>query len=155
MMRRMGMLGVLGAAWALSGCSSAPTRSYTLYTIAPHDTGQTAAKLAIVPSTTSPRVRIDAVHIPPAFDRVEVVTRVGRGELKINDSDHWSASLAQLARQTLERRPCGTLAAGFGDRSAPEQTRGSVGHQRRHSGTRSATGWRVALRQLRHRRYPE
>jgi len=76
---------------ALSACSSAPTRLFTLYPVAPN------APSAYV----GPPIRVDAVHLPPALDRIEVVSEVSPGELKINDLEHWSAPLSQQARQTL------------------------------------------------------
>jgi uncharacterized lipoprotein YmbA len=76
---------------ALNACSSAPTRLFTLYPVAP------SAPSAYV----GPPIRVDAVHLPPALDRIEVVSEVSPGELKINDLAHWSAPLSQEARQTL------------------------------------------------------
>jgi uncharacterized lipoprotein YmbA len=76
---------------ALSACSSAPTRLFALYPVAP------SAPSAYL----GPPIRVDAVHLPPALDRIEVVTEVSPGELKINDLEHWSAPLSQEARQAL------------------------------------------------------
>jgi uncharacterized protein len=92
---------------ALAACHSAPTRIYTLYPVNP--------SRAVV-AYQGPPVRIDAVHIPPALDRIEVTTTVSPGELKINDNDHWSAPLLQVARQTLSmdlasRLPPGSVLA--------------------------------------------
>jgi len=84
---------VLGTAMlALCGCQSAPTRIHTL---------ELAAPAARVDSYRAPPLRIDAVHIPLGWDRVEILSPTGAGELKIDDFDRWSAPLAQLVRQVL------------------------------------------------------
>ena len=114
--RWVSCLAAIGASCHLSGCSSAPTRSYTLYPVPPRVAGPVAAPLATVNTYGGTQVRIDAVHVPPTFDRVEVVTTIARGEMKINDSAHWAASLPQLARQVLStdlawRLPPGAVVA--------------------------------------------
>jgi len=82
-----GLLGLL-----LTSCQSAPTRIYTLYAVAP---------AAPISSYAGPAVRVDAVHVPPALDRIELVSDIAPGELKVSDLDHWSAPLGQIARQAL------------------------------------------------------
>jgi uncharacterized lipoprotein YmbA len=77
---------------SLASCRSAATRSYTLYAVPPQ---------AEPSGYSGAAIRVDAVHFPPALDRLEVVTEVAPGELKINDLDHWSAPLGQAARQAL------------------------------------------------------
>lgn len=83
---------MLLAAVLVAGCRSAPTRLFTLYGVAPV-TGRNAY--------AGPAVRIDAVHVPPALDRIEVVGDIAPGEQSISDLDHWSAPLGQVARQAL------------------------------------------------------
>jgi uncharacterized lipoprotein YmbA len=88
---------LLGAAAAMlapviMSCHSAPTRVFTLDASAP---------TSALGSYGGPPIRIDAVHVPPALDRIEVVSNIAPGELKINDLDHWSAPLGQAARQAL------------------------------------------------------
>jgi len=84
---------VLGTAMlALYGCHSAPTRIHTL---------ESAAPAARVDSYQAPPLRIDAVHVPLGWDRVEILSPTAAGELKIDDFDRWSAPLAQLVRQVL------------------------------------------------------
>jgi uncharacterized lipoprotein YmbA len=85
------LLFTAGTVAALSACSSAPTRLFTLYPVAPN------APSAYV----GPPIRVDAVHLPPALDRIELVSEVSPGELKINDLEHWSAPLSQEAREAL------------------------------------------------------
>lgn len=76
----------------LISCHSAPTRIYTLYAVAP---------AAPISRYEGPAIRVDAVHVPPALDRIEVVSDIAPGELKVGDLDHWSAPLAQIAKQAL------------------------------------------------------
>jgi uncharacterized lipoprotein YmbA len=82
---------VLTAAW-LTACQSAPTRIYTLYAVAP---------VAPREPYTGPALRIDAVHFPPALDRIEIVRDIAPGEMSLSDLDHWSAPLGEAARQAL------------------------------------------------------
>lgn len=77
---------------ALCGCQSAPTRIHTL---------EPAAAASRVDSYPAPPLRIDAVHVPLGWDRVEILSPTAAGELKIDDFDRWSAPLAQLVRQVL------------------------------------------------------
>jgi uncharacterized protein len=83
------LAGILAA--SLCACHSAPTRLYTLYTVAP------SARATY----SGPPIRVDSVHVPPALDRIEVISDVTPGELKISDLDHWSAPLGQAVRQAL------------------------------------------------------
>jgi len=76
----------------LSACSSAPTRIYTLYAVAPATTRSTYA---------GPPLRVDAVHFPPALDRIEIIRNLGPGQLQLSDTAHWSAPLGAIARQAL------------------------------------------------------
>jgi uncharacterized lipoprotein YmbA len=76
----------------LCACQSAPTRLYTLYAVPSATSGATY---------TGPPVRVDAVHFPPALDRIEIVRDVAPGEMTLTDLAHWSAPLGQTARQTL------------------------------------------------------
>ena len=77
---------------ALTSCRSAPTRIFTLYSVEP---------AAAPRSYAGPPIRVDAVHVPPALDRIEVVSNIAPGEISISDLDHWSAPLGQMARQAL------------------------------------------------------
>jgi len=73
-------------------CQSAPTRLYTLYSVPP---AASAGAYAGAP------IRVDAVHFPPALDRIEMIRDDAPGEMHLSDVDHWSAPLSQTARQTL------------------------------------------------------
>ncbi len=73
-------------------CQSTPTHLLTLEPVAP---------ATLSSAHDGPPIRVDAVHLPPALDRAEVVGSQGPGGLMIYDFDQWSAPLGQLARQTL------------------------------------------------------
>ena len=83
---------VAGMAVFLTSCQSAPTRLFALDPIAP---------TSIPSSYNGPAIRVDAVHIPPALDRIEILSEIGLGEFKVSDRDQWVAPLGQLARQAL------------------------------------------------------
>ncbi len=76
---------------ALVACGSAPTRIYPLTPVQP------AARI----DSAVPIVRVDSVHVPPEWDRIEILSPTLAGALKINDFDRWSAPLAQATRQVL------------------------------------------------------
>jgi uncharacterized lipoprotein YmbA len=92
-------------ALVLAGCHSAPTRLHGL------DPTEPAAR---VHADQAPALRIDAVNVPAAWDRSEILRPSPAGTLEVSDFDHWSAPLAQMARQTLSddldrRLPSGTV----------------------------------------------
>jgi uncharacterized lipoprotein YmbA len=118
--RRSGFLGMTAslASLLLISCHSAPTRIYTLYAVAPAST---------IAPYAGPAIRVDAVHVPPALDRIEVVSDIAPGELKVSDLDHWSAPLAQVAKQALSADMLARLPSGrviFPNLSKPEGTLG-------------------------------
>jgi uncharacterized lipoprotein YmbA len=80
------------AALALYACQSAPTRIYDLNPAPPSTRMDTYR---------SPPLRIDAVHVPPGWDRIEILTPTAEGGLKIDDFDRWPAPLTQVIRQVL------------------------------------------------------
>jgi uncharacterized lipoprotein YmbA len=87
----------------LVSCHSAPTRIFTLYAVAP---------AAPISRYTGPAIRVDAVHVPPALDRIEVVSDIAPGELKVSDLDYWSAPLGQVAKQALSADMVARLPSG-------------------------------------------
>jgi uncharacterized protein len=120
MARYSKLLGVAAAMLvpALMSCHSEPTRIFTLYAVSP---------AAAPGSYGGPPIRVDAVHVPPALDRIEVVSNVAPGELKINDLDHWSAPLGQAARQALSADMVSRLPQGrviFPHLAKPEEALG-------------------------------
>jgi hypothetical protein len=46
-------------------------------------------------------VQLDAVHIPPALDRPELVSQIAPNRLNVNDQDRWGAPLGEMMRRTL------------------------------------------------------
>lgn len=83
----------------LAGCAGAPTRIHTLEASGP---GAPAARWA------GGAFRVDTVHVPPAFDRPELVRRTDSYTVTLSDTDRWAAPLGELVRraltQDLERR---------------------------------------------------
>jgi uncharacterized protein len=79
---------------ALTGCGhSAPTRVFTLAAAAPAN--------APAASYAGPPFRVDAVRMPAALDRLEVVQQSTAEELKVHDLAHWGAPPGDLARLAL------------------------------------------------------
>jgi uncharacterized protein len=94
-----------GIAIALSACQSARTRIYSL---------DAAAPAAHVDNYRAPPLRVDALSVPASWDRIQLLKVSSAGALQISDFDHWSAPLAQMARQTLsadldQRLPSGSV----------------------------------------------
>lgn len=61
-----------------------------------------------------PALRIDTLNVPASWDRIEILSPSAAGELRISEFDHWSAPLAQIARQILsddldQRLPLGSV----------------------------------------------
>jgi uncharacterized protein len=89
----------------LGACHSSPTKIYTIDAVSP------ATRTNTYPA---PPLRVDALNIPASWDRIEILTVSGTGALEIHDFDHWSAPLAQMARQALsndldQRLPPGSV----------------------------------------------
>lgn len=97
---------VLATASILAGCgTSPPTRFYTLEAIAP------AAGAAVV-RLASPPLQVRAVHVPPAWDRIELLREVGPGQVQVREFDEWAAPLGSSARQALTEDLAGRLPSG-------------------------------------------
>ncbi len=77
----------------LAGCAGAPTRIHTLEASGP---GAAAAS-----GWARGSFRLDAVHVPPAFDRPELVRRTDPYTVVLSDNDRWAAPLGELVRRTL------------------------------------------------------
>jgi uncharacterized protein len=89
----------------LCACHSAPTKIYTIDAVSP------ATRTTTYPA---PPLRVDTLNIPASWDRIEILTVSATGALEIHDFDHWSAPLAQMARQALsndldQRLPPGSV----------------------------------------------
>lgn len=92
-------------ALVLGACHSAPTRVYTL---------EAGTPVARMESYQAPALRIDTLSVPAGWDRIEILVPSSAGTLQISDFDHWSAPLAQIARQALsadldQRLPSGSV----------------------------------------------
>ncbi len=98
--------GVIGAVVAFAGCgTSPPTRFYTLAPIGP-STG------AAVVSLASPPLQVRAVHVPPAWDRIELLREIAPGQVQVREFDQWAAPLGRSARQALTEDLATRLPAG-------------------------------------------
>lgn len=111
-------LALAGAAFAtLAGCSSTPTRFWTIEPVAG------------VPSASVVRgapVQVSAVHVPLAIDRLEVVQHDQANQVKVLDFDRWSAPPGSLLRVALTQDLAARLpAAGvvYPDAPAPKAVR--------------------------------
>jgi hypothetical protein len=102
----------------LAGCSSTPTRFWTvepISAVAPPTAGRSLAP-----------VQVTAVHVPLAIDRLEIVRHDSANRVTVLDFDRWSAPPGDLLRRTLTqdlitRRPTGSVV--FPDAPAPPGTR--------------------------------
>jgi uncharacterized lipoprotein YmbA len=88
----------------LGACGhSAPTHLLTL-DLAPPATASA--------SYAGPPLRLTAVQVPPAIDRLEFASSVSATELRLQDQYRWSASLGSLARGVLLRDLAARLPEG-------------------------------------------
>ena len=119
MTRRGSFLLAAALAAELAGCAGAPTRIHTLEP----SPGEAAGRWA------RPAFRVDAVHIPPAFDRPELVRREGPYTVALSDRDRWAAPLGELVRRALTQDLASRLPAGaviFPDAPKPPVAAGLV-----------------------------
>jgi uncharacterized protein len=80
------------------GCSSSPSRFYTL---SPLENPQLAASDS--PQAACIIVAVGPVAIPDYMDRPQIVTRSGRNEAVVNEFDRWSGSLEDdISRVLIE-----------------------------------------------------
>jgi uncharacterized protein len=116
--RTAGALAVL----LLAGCGhSPPTRFFTLDPAPP-------SRLATAVASVSP-IQLDAVHIPPALDRPQVVTQLGANRLDVHDLDQWASPLGEMMRRTLAQDLLARLPQGefvLPDAPRPQGVRGLV-----------------------------
>lgn len=81
----------------LAGCSGSPRTQF--YTLDPVSAPATAATSN---STRSHRpITVGQVQLPPALDRLSLVTRTGPDQLSVSDENRWAAPLDDLVRRTL------------------------------------------------------
>ncbi len=97
-------LGLLLASSAmLTACASAPTRFFTLDPVTPSQ--------PLAAAYPGPPVKVQAVNIPPALDREELVSETAPGVVRVHDLEHWEAPLGLTARQVLVQDLAGRLPA--------------------------------------------
>ncbi len=97
--------GLALAGAALTGCGhSAPTRIFTLAAAGPSN--------AAAATYAGPPFRVDAVRMPAALDRLEVVQQSTAEELTVHDLAHWGAPPGDLARLALTQDLVARLPAG-------------------------------------------
>jgi uncharacterized lipoprotein YmbA len=117
----MRRLTVVLACVILAGCgSSPPSRFFTLDAIAP----ARPQDLKVVTP-----IKVDAVHIPPAFDRQSIVRGERQHQLVISSQDRWAADFGEMVRNVLaedlaKRLPPGTVIAP--EMPAPDSAYGLV-----------------------------
>jgi uncharacterized protein len=85
MTRGAGILALL----LLAGCSLVSARYYALVAVPGHRV-----------AATGPPVTVEAVHLPDALDRPEVVRRAA-ASAETSERDRWAAPLAELMRRVL------------------------------------------------------
>ena len=111
----------LMAASTLASCAGAPTKFYTL--------DAAPVTQPVKSGYAGPPVRVDAVHIPPALDRPELVRETAQNHLTVSDNDHWAAPLGEMVRRTLTQDLSARLPAGtviFPDAPKPPGSAGVV-----------------------------
>jgi len=117
------MAGVTAGAVAvlLAGCAhSPPTRFFTLDPV--------PADRPVAVSAMAP-VQLDAVRIPPALDRPQVVTALGANRLDVHDLDQWASPLGEMMRRALAQDLLARLPDGgfvLPDAPRPSGVRGLV-----------------------------
>jgi len=98
----------------LAGCGhSPPTHFFTL---------DPAPPKAPAASRLAHPVRLGAVHIPPALDRPELVTKPSANRLSIDEQNQWAAPLGDMIRRTLAQDLLARLPSG--SFLAPDAPRG-------------------------------
>lgn len=110
----MKRIAVLVLAALLTGCASSPaSHFYSLTAAAPADSGVAAGAVPQAAGPVEP-LRVAAVHIPPALDRVEIVRLGPDNQLAISGLDRWGAPLDEMVQRVLtedlrERLPAGQV----------------------------------------------
>jgi len=113
---------LVGVLLLLAACGhSPPSRFFTLDAAPPAEPAP--GRAAVAP------VQLDAVHIPAAVDRPEMVTRTGPARVQISGQDRWAAPLGEMMRRVLAQDLASRLPQGafvFPDAPSPEGARGLV-----------------------------
>jgi uncharacterized protein len=104
--RMIGRTLACAAMVGLAACHSSTTRIYGINSSTP--------TVGRIETYRAPPLRVDTLNVPAGWDRIELLSASGAGTLQILDFDHWSAPLAQIARQALsddleQRLPSGSV----------------------------------------------
>lgn len=113
-------------ALVLAGCGHSPPSRF--FTLAPAPSASPASGPASSRAAIAP-VQLDAVHIPAAIDRPEIVTETGPARVQISGQDRWAAPLGEMMRRTLAQDLASRLPQGafvFPEAPKPQGTRGLV-----------------------------
>jgi uncharacterized lipoprotein YmbA len=89
----------------LAGCSFFSRTKSQIYTIDPIP--------GTVVNVRGTPIGIDAIELPPGFDRKEVVVRKANSQLDVRGTQQWSATLGQLVLHTLAFDLASRLPAGM------------------------------------------
>lgn len=106
----------------LAGCGHSPPTHF--FTLDPAPPSRPAAAIA-----AAAPIQLDAVHIPPALDRPQVVTQLGANRLDVHDLDQWASPLGEMMRRTLAQDLLARLPQGefvLPDAPRPQGVRGLV-----------------------------
>lgn len=109
----------------LAGCGHSPPTHF--YTLDPSPPSRPAAVPAASQSTAP--IQLDAVHIPAALDRPQVVTQLGANRVEVHDFDQWASPLGEMMRRTLAQDLLARLPEGafvLPDAPRPQAVRGLV-----------------------------
>ncbi len=91
-------IGLVAAATGLASCaSSPPTQFYALSAVS----SQSAIPRPESADSHPARLRVAAVHIPPALDRREIVRRGSGDRLQIDGEHRWGAPFDEMVQQVL------------------------------------------------------
>ncbi|MBV8682255.1 MAG: membrane integrity-associated transporter subunit PqiC [Caulobacteraceae bacterium] len=124
----------------LAGCGHSPPTHF--YTLDPTPPSRPAAVSASAPRAP---IQLDAVHIPAALDRPQVVTQLGANRVDVHDFDQWASPLGEMMRRTLAQDLLARLPEGafvLPDAPRPQVVRGLVVNVLQID---AAPGGRVAL----------
>ena len=99
---------LLAVSFLLTACgTSPPTQYFALEPVPPHSPAQPVA---------GPPLTVDAVHLPPELDRLDMVRRGPDDRIRMGANQRWAAPLDEMTRRVLaqdlaERLPRGMLIA--------------------------------------------
>ena len=113
---------LLVPAMLMAGCASTATRFWTIEPAA-------VSALPVVAATPAAPIRIAAVHLPLAIDRLEVVSHDEVDRVKVMDFDRWSAPPGDLMRRALTQDLIAVLPRGsvvYPEAPVPAATRNIV-----------------------------